>query len=191
MTSQTHDLAALTALNLCIVILTVPSMSIATAFVAVCACFIGGLIADLDKPTAKIWDKLPAGNLLGRALQPFLGAHRHLSHSAVGLVLFGLAASYILNLISPVLLVDITIVWWAFMIGLISHIIMDLLTSEGVPLLFPIDIHFGIPPIKFLRMKTGSFWERYLVKPGLIVANAYLLFANLDRYVQFFHSLGK
>ncbi len=87
-----------------------------------------------------------------------------------------------------VLLVDMDIVWWAFMIGFLSHLVMDTLTKEGVPWLFPIPIHFGFPPLRFLRLTTGGFVEKSIVFPGLILLTAYVVFVYYGKYLLFFHS---
>lgn len=189
MTGRTHDLAAFTALNLAIIYLSMPQMSLATAIIAFGMCFIGGLAPDLDKPTSGFWDKIPAGSFFGRILQPFLGKHRHFSHSVLGFCLFSWLLKTLLTLISQIILVDMNIVWWGFVIGYLSHIIMDLLTIEGVPLLLPINYHFGFPPFKFLRIKTGKLMEKLLVFPGLITINIYLIYINYGKYLQFLKSL--
>jgi membrane-bound metal-dependent hydrolase YbcI (DUF457 family) len=55
--------------------------------------------------------------------------------------------------------VDTDLVWWAFMIGMFSHLVMDSFTKEGVPWLLPIPIKFGFPPLKRLRVTTGKLGE--------------------------------
>jgi inner membrane protein len=64
--------------------------------------------------------------------------------------------------------VDKNIIFLSFMIGFISHLVMDMLTKEGVPLLFPLPIHFGFPPFKFLRIRTNGIAENLLITPGII-----------------------
>ena len=137
MTSRTHDLAAFTALNLVIISSPFVDLSLSTAFVSLGACFLGGLAPDLDKPTSGFWDKIPAGSILGKIIHPFLGGHRLISHSLLGLFIFGWLSQYFLNLISQTLLVNMQIVWNAFMIGYLSHLIADSFTVSGVKLLYP------------------------------------------------------
>jgi membrane-bound metal-dependent hydrolase YbcI (DUF457 family) len=55
------------------------------------------------------------------------------------------------------------------LIGLISHLIMDTFTKEGVPWLLPIPVKFGIPPIKKLRITTGKIVEKALFAAILAV----------------------
>ena len=78
------------------------------------------------------------------------------------------------------------IVWWAFMIGFVSHLVMDTFTKEGVPWLFPIPIRFGIPPFSFLRVKTGGMLEKSFIFPGLILLNFYIYYANYGKFLEFF-----
>src|SRR5258706_7590932 len=160
MTGRTHDLAAFTTINYITLSQTIPHVTLATGIVAFIANMMGGVAPDIDQPTAHLWRQIPAGSLIGRLLTPMLGGHRFISHSIIGIFLFGFLAHWILALVSTVLLVDMNIVWWAFMIGFISHLIMDTLTKEGVPWLFPIPLHFGIPPLKFLRIKTRGILEK-------------------------------
>src|SRR5581483_7420963 len=106
MTGRTHDLAAFTALNLVLVSGPIPQMSLATAVVAFGANMIGGLTPDIDQPTADLWRRLPAGTILGKLLSPLLGGHRFISHSILGIFLFGFGLQLFLDSIKSVLLVN-------------------------------------------------------------------------------------
>lgn len=83
------------------------------------------------------------------------------------------------------------IVWWAFMIGFVSHLLMDTITREGVPWLFPIPIHIGIPPFKFMRIKTGGMIEKSIIFPGLILANGYIYYHNYGHVLTFLRHFAK
>jgi inner membrane protein len=191
MTGRTHDLAAFTALSLVMVSQPLPQMTLATAIVALSANMIGGLAPDIDQPTADLWRKLPAGTIFGKLLSPILGGHRFISHSILGIFLFGWGLAFLLRMASTVVLVDMRVVWWSFMIGFISHLIMDTLTHDGVPWLFPIPIHFGIPPFKILRMKTGGMLEKSVVFPALLIATGYIIYSNYQKFLDFFHHFIK
>jgi membrane-bound metal-dependent hydrolase YbcI (DUF457 family) len=65
--------------------------------------------------------------------------------------------------------VDIWLVWAAFMIGMVSHLVMDSFTKEGVPWLLPIPVKFGFPPIRRLRITTGKTIENFIILPGLLI----------------------
>lgn len=176
MTGRTHDLVAFTALTFVVATQTIPHMSLATAFVAFTANMVGGLTPDIDQSTGALWHRIRFGSIFGKLLAPILGGHRFLSHSVLGIIFFGVLAKFILYLISTVLLVDMNIVWWSFMIGLVSHLIADTFTHEGVPWLFPIPIKFGIPPVKALRFHTGGLIEKGIVFPGFVLLNLYFFY---------------
>lgn len=189
MTARTHDLGALTAIILCLAYFPLPPLSLATAVTAFFANMFGGLFPDLDETTAEFWRKLRGGSLLAKLVSPLLGGHRLLSHSLIGLVVFGYLAERFFLSIRYLLLVDMHLVWLAFMLGYISHLCLDALTSEGIPLLFPLGFNFGFPPLKLLRLKTGSLVEKALVFPALVGLNFYLFYAFPDRFLTVIRNL--
>lgn len=184
MTGRTHDLAAFTALSLVVATQPLPEMRLSTVLVALSANFIGGLAPDIDQPTASLWHRIPAGGIWGRLFHPLFGGHRFISHSIIGIFLFGLFLDWILKLASNVVLVDMNVVWLAFMIGFVSHLLMDTFTRDGIPWLFPIPINFGIPPLRFLRMKTGGMVEKSFIFPGLILANVYIYYTYYSKFLE-------
>ncbi len=183
MTGRTHDLAAFTAINYIVTTGPLIQMSLATTFVSLGANLIGGIAPDLDQPTANLWNRLPAGSIIGRLITPIMGGHRFISHSLLGFALWGFGLKFLLGRLHSVLLVDMNIVWWTFMIGYASHLIMDTFTKEGVPWLFPIPFRFGIPPLKFLRIQTGGVVEKAMIFPSLIVLNGYLIYHYYGKYL--------
>lgn len=185
MTGRTHDLAAFTAFSYIVVTHPLPHITLGTLLVSLAANLIGGIAPDIDQPTSKIWNTVPAGSIVGRVIDPLMGGHRFLSHSLVGAGIFGVGFWYVLTLASHTLVVNIPIVWWAFMIGFLSHLIMDTITHEGVPWLFPIPWKIGIPPIKALRIKTGGFMENLVIFPGLLIFTGYLYYTHYAFILQF------
>lgn len=188
MTGRTHDLAAFTALNLILITGPLPHLTLSTALVALAANMLGGVAPDADQPTGDLWKKLPAGSILAKIFRPFIGTHRHLSHSFVGLILVGLLLRFILDKSQAVLLVDMNLVWWSFMIGYFSHLLVDSLTTDGVPWLLPIPWRIGFPPLSFLRIRTGGFRERVLFFPTLLLINGLLFYFNYSQYLVFVKS---
>ncbi len=182
MTGRTHDLAAIAALT--IVVLVQPSRTVAlsTAIVAVFANLIGGIVPDIDQPTAPFWRNLPVGKYFGRIFAAVHGGHRFVTHSILGLAVFGFAAKWLLVFLQPIMAsVNIDLVWWAFMIGMISHLVLDTFTKEGVPWLLPLPMKFGIPPLKRLRITTDKWVENLVVFPMLMIFLCWLLFINSDK----------
>jgi membrane-bound metal-dependent hydrolase YbcI (DUF457 family) len=175
MTSRTHDLAALTALGVVVFIQPLRVVTLSTALIALLANQIGGITPDIDQPTAPFWRNLPIGGVIGRGIDKLLGGHRFLTHSLLGLALFGGAAALLLKFLHPILPhTNISLVWWAFMIGMLSHLVMDTFTKEGVPWLLPLPYKFGLPPMKALRVTTGKKFETLVVFPGLLVVDGWL-----------------
>ena len=188
MTGRTHDLAAITAFGVVVLVQPVRTVTLATAIVAIFANLIGGITPDVDQPTAPLWRNLPVGKYFGRVFDKLLGGHRFLTHSLLGLALFGLAGHWLLVALHPIMsTVSIGLVWWAFMIGMLSHLVMDTITKEGVPWLLPLPFKFGLPPVKALRITTGHFAEKFVVFPLLLVFNVVLYFVNYDKLLLILH----
>jgi len=185
MTGRTHDLAGFTALVYVISTQPLVAMSFGTAIVAFSANMIGALAPDIDQPTAHLYRRIRGGTILSRLISPLFGGHRYISHSLIGIVIFGYGMGELLKIASAYLIVDHAIVWWAFMIGFISHLIMDMFTEEGVPLLFPIPIRFGFPPFRFMRIKTAGLIEKSFIFPGLLLINAYIIYNNYAKFLEF------
>lgn len=192
MTGRTHDLAAFTALNIAfIAVPPIAHISPATLVVSLGANMIGGLMPDIDEAASDIWDKIRWGHVIGKIIHPLLGQHRMISHSFLGMAIIGYLLKWILPVARSIVLVDMDLVWWSIMIGYGSHLLTDMLTTQGVPLLFPLPFFFGIPPLKFLRIKTGGFREKVFIFPGLMILNGYLLFNYHLLYEAFFKSYLK
>lgn len=191
MTARTHDLAAFTALNLAFMMYPLVTLNAATLLVVIGANFIGGLAPDLDNSSTHLWKQFRGGSIIAKILSPLLGGHRLISHSLVGLALAGLLARLALNAMNPFLIVDMQLVWSAFMIGYISHLAMDFITKEGLPLFFPIPWKFGFPPFKFLRFKTGSMAEKGMVFPALMLINIWLVYRHYDVYLSLIQRIAK
>jgi len=192
MTGRTHDMAAFTALSVLVVTQALPHITLATGITAVIANLAGGITPDIDQPTAPLWKNLPIGKYVGKTFDKFLGGHRFLSHSILGAFVFGFLFHYIQQVLKPSFpTLNMDIIWWSFMIGYASHLIMDTLTTEGVPWLLPIPLKFGIPPIKALRIQTGGWVERFIVFPGLMLVTIYVIYSNYDKVRIILHSYLK
>ena len=174
MVARTHDLAALTALGAIVFLEPIRTFTLATILVALLANQLGGIAPDIDQPTAPLWRNLPVGETLGRVIDKMLGGHRFITHSLLGLALFGFLSHLLLEHLQPIMPhVNTGFVWWAFMIGMLSHLIMDTLTKEGVPWLLPVPVKFGVPPMKSLRISTGKAVELWGVFPALLVLDVW------------------
>lgn len=192
MTGRTHDMAAFTALTAVVVTMAIPHVTLATGITAIVANLAGGICPDIDQPTAPFWKNLPIGKYVGKTFDKFLGGHRFLSHSILGAFVFGFLFHYILQVLKPSFPhLQMDVIWWAFMIGFTSHLIMDTFTTEGVPWLLPIPFKFGIPPIKALRIQTGGLLERFGVFPALLLITVYLIYSHYEIVKVILHSYLK
>lgn len=189
MTGRTHDMAAVAALSIIALSHPLPAISIATGITAVFANMLGGIAPDIDQPTAPMWRNLPVGRVFGKVFGTLIGGHRFISHSLLGLFIFGFAWHFLLALLTPSFPhLNMTIIWWAFIIGFISHLIMDTITREGVPWLLPIPIKFGLPPAKAFRVVTGGLIERFIIFPVLIVITLYTLYTHQKIILDLLHN---
>jgi inner membrane protein len=187
-TARTHDAAAITALGAALLIGPLPTITLATAIIALVANQLGGIAPDIDQPIAPFWRNLPIGGMIGRMITKMLGGHRFLTHSILGVAVFGFLTNLLLNFLHPVMpKVDIGFVWWAFMIGMVSHLLMDTLTKEGVPWLLPVPIKFGIPPIKAWRITTGEKIESLIIFPGILAFDIWFCAVNYQQILVLLH----
>ncbi len=189
MTARTHDLAAITALGVIYILRPDQTITLSTAIMAVFANLVGGITPDVDQPIAPFWRNLPIGGIIGKFTTRLLGGHRFLTHSIVGLVIFGYLARLLLMFLHPIIpSVDIDLVWWAYIIGMVSHLLMDTLTKEGVPWFLPIPFKFGLPPLRKLRITTGEKIETFIIFPFLIMFNVLFYVANYDTILDLLHN---
>jgi membrane-bound metal-dependent hydrolase YbcI (DUF457 family) len=189
MTGRTHDTAAITTLAIAVLLFPLHNVALATVLVAILANQIGGLAPDIDQPTAPFWRNLPIFQFFGRFADRLLGGHRFLTHSLLGAGLLAWLANWLLVLLHPIMPhVDTHLVWWAFVIGVLSHLVMDSFTKEGVPWLLPIPIKLGVPPLRALRLTTGKAVENFIIFPGLILINVLICITYYPEIVGFIHS---
>ncbi len=189
MIARTHDVAAITGLvAVWAIVAPLPPLSLATIITALVANQLGGIAPDIDQPTAPLWRNLPIGKFFGKFFGRILGGHRFLTHSLIGVALMGFIVHWLLVTVQPIIPgVQIEYVWWAFMIGMLSHLIMDSFTKEGVPWLLPLPIKFGFPPLRRLRITTGKIVENFVVLPLLIVVLLVISFSYYPQLLELLH----
>lgn len=188
MTGRTHDLAAVTALGVIVLSTPLRTVTLSTVLIALFANQIGGIIPDIDQPTAPLWRNLPVGGVIGKLVDKLLGGHRFLSHSLLGLAIFSGLAALLLKALHPVIShTNITLVWWSFVIGMVSHLVLDTLTKEGVPWLLPVPVKFGFPPDKHFRVTTGKKFETLVIFPLLIAFDIWFCTIHYHELVVFIH----
>ena len=141
--------------------------------------FIGSLLPDIDQPTSNFWQSIPLGDV-GKSIVPkTLGGHRNLSHSLLGIALFyvisSIIASYLLSNN-----IDHAILLQSLLAGFIAHLVADMITVHGVPLLWPFGHAMGFPPKPFdgVRIVTGKWFENLVVFPLSLILLGYILLSH-------------
>ena len=188
MTAVTHQLIAVTS---ALWLLTVfpQSPGTATAILAVFAVMIGALTPDLDHPSANFFQKLLGARIINFLFRSFSGGHRHFTHSVLGIILIGFGLKWLFeSILAPAVMPSANIIWIAFMAGYISHIAADTLTDRGVPWLWPIHVHFTIPPgSKAVRITTDSIIETLLLRSALVIVIFMLAQSRWQTVTSFFN----
>jgi inner membrane protein len=169
MTARTHDTFALASLVTVAAYFPPNSLNLLTFFSAIIAVNIGALLPDMDQAGNRMWDLLPAGDYFGKFFRKIFYKHRTVTHSLIGVILIYKTMEWLLPRLLNSIQIDGQIVLISIMIGYVSHLLADSFTEEGLPLLFPLPLTFGIPPVKKLRIVTDSWQETYLVQPGIIL----------------------
>lgn len=190
MNARTHDAFAFASLITVAALVQPRPMSVLTVFAAVVGNVIGSLIPDMDQASNRLWDLLPLGDHLAKVFRRLFYKHRTLSHSILGAIII----YYVLKFILPYILnpahIDNEIVLFSIMVGYASHLVADSLTKDGLPLLFPINIDFGFPPLKFLRITTGSWVENYVVYPAVGIYLAWFIYEFQGPLAEIFKLIG-
>lgn len=167
MTARTHDAFAFASLITAVTIYPPTTINVSTLFLCVVGNVVGALIPDMDQASNRLWDLVPAGDFVGKIFRRFFFGHRTISHSFLGFFLFYKFFEFVLPQVLNPEYVQIPLIFWSIMIGYASHLLADAMTKDGVPLLFPFSFKFGIPPLRFLRVTTGSWVENFVVMPLL------------------------
>lgn len=173
MTGRTHDAIAFASIVTVGAFYPPESINLLTLIGAVIAADIGATVPDMDGGANRLWHLLPAGEKTGKVLRRIFYKHRTLSHSILGTFAVYKFLEWLLPKFLNPEFIDPQLILISVMVGYISHLLADSMTEEGLPLLFPLKITFGIPPIKSLRIKTGKWFENFVVYPGVWV---YLIF---------------
>lgn len=185
MVAKTHNAFAFASLITIAGMFPPDNINLTTLIGAIIGNNIGGLIPDMDTSGNYLWGLLPQGHLLGKFLRKIFYKHRTITHSLLGTFLIYKFLDFLLHKIFNGNFVDVNIILISIMIGFVSHLLSDSFTEEGVPLLYPIPLTFGIPPIRKVRIKTGHWFENWIVYPGIWI----YLFFFVQKYYPTFQEL--
>ena len=99
--ARTHDLAAITALVIVVVLVSpLQGLHLSTILVALLANQLGGIAPDIDQPTAPFWRTVSFGRIFGPFATRLLGGHRFITHSLLGLFVIGFLVNWLLDIFS-------------------------------------------------------------------------------------------
>lgn len=121
-------------------------MSGSDAAIAVVVTGAAALLPDIDTPRSAVGKKRP---IVSKTINLFFG-HRGVMHSLAGCA----AVSLLFKAMLPASLFHISSY---IAVGYISHLLADMLTPAGIPLLWPLSKRFGFPLVR-----TGSLTEKIL-----------------------------
>ena len=134
----------------------------------------GSLLPDIDSQHSG----------LGRMVKPLSGllerkvGHRTITHSALGVLGFGVLTSWLL-LIYP-------IAWVWLLVGVMTHILLDTANVSGVPFLYPLRLQFWLFNNRNWRVPYNS--PREFTWLGVIAVLAICLVPlSLDGFTPWFH----
>jgi len=167
MTARTHDAIAFASLLTLAAYNPPESLNLATAGAAIVVNIVGGTLPDIDQASNRLWDLLPYGDQVGKILRHLFMGHRTITHSILGVFLVTNISWFLIQNTLNSNFVNPDLIFFSFMIGYISHLAGDSLTKDGLPLLFPIKIKIGFPPIKAFRITAGSWIENFVILPGV------------------------
>ena len=182
MTGKTHRILGIGA-GLSYAIFALPiHYSPATLSTVLVGSYFASLIPDLDRSTAEIWNSVPLGKTFGKIVDPFI-KHRNISHSALGLVIFSLIIFIIIKSFPDYWAINKNLTFWSLIIAYSSHLLADMLTVDGVPLLYPHKGRFGIPPKPFqgIRILTGKWFENLVIFPLLNMSFVVIIITQWDK----------
>jgi inner membrane protein len=181
MTAKTHQLIGETAALTYYINSTEPTYNPATFAAVLIFSFIGSLLPDIDQPTSKLWHYLPFGHVAAEISDPLLD-HRNITHSILGVIIIGTGFYFLLRLFPDYWGINTHIVFIIFIISYLLHLLADMFTTEGIPLLFPYHRFFGIPPKPFdgLRIMSGKWFENLVIFPVITIYLIIFLWANYN-----------
>lgn len=126
---------------------------------------VGALLPDICHGGSLIGRKMP---LVSKIVNTLFG-HRSFTHS----ILFFVIIAYLLNSFVPFEAARV-----GFLVGMVSHFILDMATKNGVKLLFPINLTVRFP----LTVKTGGSAETVILGV-LTLISFYYGYISLSYYV--------
>ncbi|AKM82581.1 TPA: metal-dependent hydrolase [Candidatus Berkelbacteria bacterium] len=180
MTAKTHQIIRLTSGFTCFLVNSNSTYNPATLSAVLVFSYIAALLPDVDQPTGKLWHILPFGHVFAKISDPFL-EHRNITHSLLGIIIVSIGFYYLFKTFPPYWGIDTRLVFICTIISYFFHLLADMFTNEGIPLLFPYHRFFGIPPkpLNGFRVATGEWFENLVIFPGVTIYLIIFVLSNL------------
>ncbi|MDQ3098660.1 MAG: metal-dependent hydrolase [bacterium] len=179
MVGKSHQMVGFATVYTYAVLTQTPYLNTQTLVAALLCITLGSLTPDLDSQENKLYTLLPFGHkVLAEVGERAFGKHRTISHSLIGVTIAWFLSYWLIFMIPVENGFNLTALWYAYMLALISHLFADFVTKDGIPLLWPISFKFGFPPFKFMRMRTGGWIELYIVRSLVVFWVFYLTIVN-------------
>ncbi len=184
MTGKTHQALGLTAGFAWYIASVAPYYNPATLASVLVASSLAALLPDIDQPTAQIWHKIPIfGHTAGKVASKMTFGHRNITHSLLGFVLINFGLFKFISAFPEYWSIDRTTLFAVVVISYGLHLLSDAFTVEGIPILFPYQRMFGIPPKPFegIRIQSGKWFENLILFPIINIVLLVLIISNWDK----------
>lgn len=180
MTGKTHQLLGMTTGIVYVVTNNHSEYNPATFGAVLVFSYLLALLPDIDQPNGKFWHFVPAGHTLSKISDPFI-EHRNITHSFLGIAIVATGLHFLFKTVPLYWGIDTHTLFIASMISYASHLFIDFLTNEGIPLFFPYKRFFGFPPKPFEggRVATGKWFENLVVFPAIALFLIVFIISNL------------
>ncbi len=182
MTGKTHQLLGITVGTGYFLLSHPPVYEPATFGAVLAFSYLAALLPDIDQPAGKFWHFFPFGHTLGKISDPFL-EHRNITHSILGAAIVSVGLTYIFKGFPSYWGIDTHVVTIAALSSYFSHLLADMFTNQGVPLLFPWHRFFGLPPKPFdgFRIATGKWFENLVIFPVINIILIIFVITNWSK----------
>ena len=182
MTGKTHQIIGQTVGLTTYFALSSSGYDPATFAFTVVVSSVAALLPDIDQSSSSLWRSIPLGRAAGAVVDPFI-KHRNLSHSIIGTAIVGAVVYWLTSLMPSYWGVNGHVILWVTLSSYISHLVADMVTVEGIPLLFPFQRMFGLPPRPFqgVRIVTGKWFENRVIFPIVNIALVLIIIIHWDK----------
>lgn len=181
MTGKTHKMIGLTLGVGSLIVANDPVYMPATLGTVILFSYFGALLPDIDQPASELLSKLPlgSGHAVGHIINPFI-KHRNITHSILGFIIVNALVGLLLANTPPYWGISTMPVMIAFSLAYLAHLLADMFTVQGIPLLYPWKRFFGIPPEPFegVRIETGQWFENLVIFPAINVILIIVIISN-------------